>query len=130
MGNSIDAFEGHAYLNLETFKRDGDGVKTPVWFAKVDGRLVVFTDGVSYKVKRLSRDAHVRVAPCDVRGGLLGDWHEGTGELVEDAAFEKRIYDALLAKYGWQLRMLNIVSTLGRRIGRRKTIVIALGSGN
>lgn len=128
MGNAISAFEGHAYLNLETFKRDGKGVKTPVWFAKVDDKLVVFTDGTSYKVKRLRRDTHVRVAPCDVRGVLRGDWFEGRGELVEDAAFERRIYDALLAKYGWQLRLLNIVSTLGRRVGRRKTIAVVLSN--
>lgn len=124
MGNPITAFEGHAYLNLETFKRDGNGVKTPVWFARVDDKLVVFTDGTSYKVKRLGRDPHVRVAPCDVRGGLRGDWYEGHGELVEDPAFEKRIYAALIEKYGWQLRILNIVSTLGRRVGRRKTIAV------
>src|SRR5260370_1075796 len=27
------AFAGHKYLNLETFKKSGEGVKTPVWFA-------------------------------------------------------------------------------------------------
>ncbi len=27
------AFAGHRYLNLETFKKSGDGVKTPVWLA-------------------------------------------------------------------------------------------------
>jgi len=27
------AFAGHKYLNLETFRKSGDGVKTPVWFA-------------------------------------------------------------------------------------------------
>ena len=27
------AFAGQKYLNLETFKRSGQGVKRPVWFA-------------------------------------------------------------------------------------------------
>ena len=26
------AFSEKKYLNLETFKKNGDGVKTPVWF--------------------------------------------------------------------------------------------------
>jgi len=128
MADALAAFRGEAYLSLETFKRDGTGVKTPVWFAELDGRLVVFTDGTSYKVKRLRRDTRVRVAPCDVRGGVKGAWHDGTGEIVSDPALEKRIYGALRAKYGWQLRLLDVVSTLGRRIGRRKTIAVTLAS--
>src|SRR6266853_1422683 len=30
---SFVGFAGQKYLNLETFKKNGDGVKTPVWFA-------------------------------------------------------------------------------------------------
>src|SRR5260370_1131626 len=30
---SFAAFAGQKYLNLETFKKNGDGVKTRVWFA-------------------------------------------------------------------------------------------------
>ena len=126
MRDALDGFRGEAYLSLETFKRDGTGVKTPVWFAEVEGRLVVFTDGTSYKVKRLRRNTKVRVAPCGVRGDVKGPWHEGTAELVTDRAFEKKIYDALIAKYGWQMRLLNVVSTLGGRIGRRQTIAVTL----
>ena len=126
MRDALDGFRGEAYLSLETFKRDGTGVKTPVWFAEVEGRLVVFTDGTSYKVKRLRRNTKVRVAPCGVRGDVKGPWREGTAELVADRAFEKKIYDALIAKYGWQMRLLNVVSTLGGRIGRRQTIAVTL----
>ena len=46
-----------SYINLRTFKRDGTGVDTPVWFAESDGKLYVFTEGDAYKVKRLRRDA-------------------------------------------------------------------------
>lgn len=27
------AFAGQRYLNLDTFRKSGQGVKTPVWFA-------------------------------------------------------------------------------------------------
>ncbi len=55
------AFAGQKYLNLETFKKSGDGVKTPVWFAaepsakldSSDAKLYVYTIGVSGKVKRI-----------------------------------------------------------------------------
>ncbi len=55
------AFAGQKYLNLETFKKNGTGVKTPVWFAEdpsagldsSDAKLYVYTIGVSGKVKRI-----------------------------------------------------------------------------
>ena len=78
----IRAFAGERYFNLETFKKDGTGVKTPVWFAEVDGAFVVFTDGTSYKVKRVRRDAKARIAACDVRGNVHGPWFDVRAEIM------------------------------------------------
>lgn len=90
------AFAGHKYLNLETFKKDGTGVKTPVWFAadssssldSNDARLYVYTIGVSGKVKRIRNNPRVKIAPCDMRGKVLGDWVDAQAQIVigeEDA---------------------------------------------
>jgi PPOX class probable F420-dependent enzyme len=61
------------YLSLTSFRRDGSAVATPVWFVAENGHLLVETDADSYKVKRIRRDAHVRVAACDARGRLRGE---------------------------------------------------------
>ena len=90
------AFDRHKYLNLETFKKNGTGVKTPVWFAagpsasldSNDAKLYVYTIGVSGKVKRIRNNPRVRIAPCDMRGRVLGEWVEARAEIVtgeEDA---------------------------------------------
>ena len=87
---SFTAFAGHKYLNLETFKKSGQGVKTPVWFAaepslsldSSDAKLHVYTIGVSGKVKRIRNNPRVRVAPCDMRGRVLGEWMEARAEIV------------------------------------------------
>src|ERR1700674_2342557 len=84
------AFAGHKYLNLETFKKSGEGVKTPVWFAadssvnldSSEAKLYVYTIGVSGKVKRIRNNNRVRVAPCNTRGGLLGQWLDARAEIV------------------------------------------------
>src|SRR5918993_351000 len=44
------------YLSLTSFRRDGTGVATPVWFVEDGGRLLVETDAGSYKVRRIRRD--------------------------------------------------------------------------
>src|SRR6267142_5768780 len=92
----FEAFAGHKYLNLETFKKSGEGVKTPVWFAAEpsvqldasDAKLFVYTIGVSGKVKRMRNNPRVRVAPCTASGKLLGDLVEARAEIVagEEAA--------------------------------------------
>lgn len=84
------AFRDQKYLSLETFKKSGEGVKTPVWFAAdpntdiaADGaRLFVYTIGVSGKVKRIRNNKRVKIAPCTVRGRVTGDWQSARADFV------------------------------------------------
>ncbi|MBX3027155.1 PPOX class F420-dependent oxidoreductase [bacterium] len=118
--------EPESYISLETFRRTGAGVRTPVWFATIDRRLYVVTDGTSAKVKRLRASKRVRVAPCTVRGTVTGEWLDGTGRVVADAALIERAHAALVEKYGWQMWILDGVSWLFGRIGRRAYLELAL----
>jgi uncharacterized protein len=114
------------YINLETFRSDGSGVKTPVWAAPLGGKLVVVTDGTSHKVKRLRVDPRCNVAACDVRGKVKGPWHEGRCRILQDDEDKKRAHDALREKYGWQVRLLDLGAWLGRRIGRRAYLELSI----
>jgi PPOX class probable F420-dependent enzyme len=114
------------YLNLETFRKDGTGVKTPVWAAPLDGKLVIVTDGTSYKVKRIKNDPKVRLAACTVRGDVRGPWHEGTCRVL-DPAGGARAEGALRSKYGFQYRALNFFSRISGRIARRAYLEVTVG---
>ena len=115
-----------SYINLATFRRDGRAVETPVWFAARNGKLYVFSEAKAGKMKRLRNSASLRVAPCDVRGKLRGDWAPGFGRRVDDPETVAIAYDALLAKYGWLMRLTNFVSRLAGRIEGRAIIEIDL----
>lgn len=115
-----------SYISLVTFKRDGTGVPTPVWYAPIGERLYVFTEGASYKVKRLRRDARIRVAACGATGRVTGAWHNGSGRVVDDAELERRAYEALRAKYRWQMRLVDLLSTAAGRIGGRKILELSV----
>lgn len=86
----LGAFAGQKYLNLETFKKSGQGVKTPVWFAAEpalaldsnEAKLYVYTIGVSGKVKRIRNNPQVRIAPCDIRGNVKGEWVPARVEIL------------------------------------------------
>jgi uncharacterized protein len=87
--SNFDAFEHNRYLNLESFRKNGQGVRTPVWFAGDPAgghpqRLYVYSEADSGKAKRIRRNSRVRIAPCDMRGKLLGDWIEARAEIATD----------------------------------------------
>ena len=116
------AFARHKYLNLETFKKSGEGVKTPVWFAadpKADlasskALLYAYTIGNSGKVKRMRNNGRVRVAPCDARGKVLGEWVDARAEFLTGS--EATYADGLLNKkyFPWK-QLLNFFASFRRR---------------
>jgi PPOX class probable F420-dependent enzyme len=120
------ALDDATYVSLLSYKRDGGAVATPVWAAPLDGKLVVFTLRDSFKVKRIRRNPRVRVAACGIAGKVLGPWHDGTCVLVTDPAHEARAYDALNAKYGWQMRLGTLVRRVSGGLERRCVLEITL----
>ena len=115
----VELFAGQKYLNLETFKKDGTGVRTPLWFAEGGGTLYAYTIHDSWKVKRVRNNPRVRVAPCDMRGNLRGDWLEARAAVVdgEEARQAHRLLDA---KYGWVKKLGNF---FGRLRGSRYAVL-------
>lgn len=88
--SGFGTFAGKKYLNLETYRKNGVGVQTPVWFAadtyanldSAGAKLYIYTTGDSGKVKRIRNNGRVKIAPCNSRGGLLGEWVEAQAEIV------------------------------------------------
>ena len=127
MPTTLAEFADAKYLNLRSFKKDGQPVDTPVWFALLDERAVVFTDGTSYKVKRIRRNPRVEIARCDFSGKVLGPWVPGTCRTIEeDKDRLARAYRALNQKYGLLMRLGTFFSTLAGRVKRRLILEIAL----
>jgi PPOX class probable F420-dependent enzyme len=122
----IAGLDRHRYLSLATFRRSGGEVATPVWFAAADGRLYVFTAGQSGKIKRLRNSPRARVAPSDARGRVRGEWREATARIVTEPRAIERAHAALQAKYGWQMRLTNVLSRLTGRINHRAWLEIQL----
>jgi PPOX class probable F420-dependent enzyme len=119
----LAAFTGQNYLNLETLRKNGTPVATPVWFAEADEVLYVYSQAESGKMKRIRNNPRVRIAPCDMRGNVTGAWVPATAHLIEgDDA--RRANDLLNQKYWFGKRLLDILAML--RIPRRPRFYIAI----
>ncbi len=95
----LEQFANEQYLNLETYRKDGQPVRTPVWFAEDHGILYAHTVKNAGKIKRIRRNAQVRIAPCDMRGVVTGEWIEAEAQVLEEAAVA-RVNELLDQKYG------------------------------
>lgn len=110
------------YVNLATRRRDGREVLTPVWMAPAGAAYYVFSEAHVGKVKRLRANPQVRLARCDMRGKVLSDWTGATAQLIDDPATVTVAYQALRAKYGWQMWLLDLMSKLASRYDKRVII--------
>ena len=97
---SINQFERQQYINLETFRKSGEGVKTPVWFAIENGVLYTRTMANSWKVKRLNRNPHIKVTPSNAQGAPLGNWIDGKAYEILDPAMANHVNKLMNQKYG------------------------------
>ncbi len=77
--------QGHKYMSLVTFRKNGQPVPTPVWFAQVGDKLYVVTREDSGKVKRIRSNAQVEVAPCTVSGQVLGESQEAMARILPNS---------------------------------------------
>ncbi len=87
-------------IALTTFRRTGQGVTTPVWFASGPSAIYVETHADAGKRKRLRHTAHVTLAPCDYSGKVTGPTSEGTARIVTAPEECARAATALAKKYG------------------------------
>ena len=108
------------YISLETFKKNGQGVQTPVWFVQHNDSLYVYTEADSWKVKRIRNNPRVRVAVCTVRGKVKGPWLDATASTVEgdDRLAADRLLDR---KY-----FLKVIFNFLSRINRHKRAMVKI----
>ena len=118
--NKLAPFANQKYISLETYRKNGQAVRTPVWFAESDGQLYVYTLADAGKAKRLRNNPRASIAPCDMRGRVTGEWADAEARFVQGE--EATRANALLDYKYWMKRFFNLTSKL-RRTPR---VVIAL----
>jgi PPOX class probable F420-dependent enzyme len=120
-----DRLDDEQFVSLTTYKRNGEGVATPLWIAADDGQLVFWTPADSWKVKRVRRDARVTMRPCSRSGKVApgAPTVEGRGHVVDDAAEVARVEAMFKRKYGLGFRVVTALEKLVRR-GHTERVVI------
>jgi uncharacterized protein len=99
------------YLSITTYRRDGAGVATPVWFVAERDHLLVMTAAESGKVKRVKRTPFVTVAACSARGKLRGTPITARAEVLPSIEVE-RVKRLMGRKYRFDLFFIRPIRAL------------------
>ncbi len=111
------------HIALETYRKTGEPVRTPVW-CMVDNNLVyVVTRSHTGKVKRIRNNPKVRIAPSSFGGEPKGEWMEGTARFAEGAEAERAV-QLRKKKYGLQAALVGMMSY--SKFSKGETTVIAI----
>ncbi len=111
------------YINLETYRKNGQGVRTPVWFVERNNGegnvLYVRTSDDTGKYKRVRNNPSVQIAPCDMRGSVKGNWVKGEARIAGEEE-KLRVFKMLEKKYGIMYKMTRMF------LSSKKYAVIAI----
>lgn len=98
--SALSKFEGEKVISLETYRRNGEPVRTPVWFIEEDGVIYVHTVDSTGKAKRIKRNPKVRIAPSHFRGKPKADYIDARAEIATSPDTVEKYYSRIYRKYG------------------------------
>ena len=121
---ALSRFDHEKVISLETYRRNGEPVRTPVWFLEENGILYVHTDDSTGKVKRIRRNPKVRVAPSHFRGKPKAEYIDARAELETSPGTVEKYYSQIYKKYGLQGTLTKFVQRFSRSKAKDVIIVI------
>lgn len=105
----LKEIKSQKYISLETYKKNNQSVRTPVWFVIKDDLIYVVTRIQTGKVKRLRNNLKVKFALCTIKGKVTGEWVSGTAKILT----EEQIKEAVKwrdKKYGFMAKIAKFLS--------------------
>ncbi len=106
---NLEEIESEKYISLETYRKNNQPVKTPVWFVIKNDLIYVVTRDQTGKVKRLRNNLQVKFALCTIKGKVTGEWVSGTAKILT----EDETKDAVKwrdKKYGFMAKIAKFLS--------------------
>ncbi len=107
------------YISLTTFRKTGEPVTTPVWFAEEAGTIYFYTFPKAGKVKRIRHTPRVTLAPCTLNGKVTGSEVKGKARILTEQQEEAFAEATLAKKYGLTWRVYHAFMGM-LRVLRRK----------
>jgi PPOX class probable F420-dependent enzyme len=106
-------FARQSYISVETYRKNGQPVRTPVWFAQNETcrEVYVWTDITSGKAKRIRNNPEVKLAPSNGTGTPKGPYQLALAHLSTEGSPEfKTGVELINKKYGLLKKIFEMIS--------------------
>ncbi|HEX6551660.1 MAG TPA: PPOX class F420-dependent oxidoreductase [Ktedonobacteraceae bacterium] len=111
-------------IALTTFRKTGQAVTTPVWFAQSPGAIYVETHADAGKLKRLRHNARVTLAPCTYSAKVTGAVIAGNARILTESEERTAASAALSKKYGLMRPLFHFVRNAQCWLQRKAKVVV------
>ena len=113
---ALNDLQSAGIIALETFRKNGEGMITPVWQMPDGDNLYAWTFGSSWKVKRIRNNNRVRVCESDRRGTPLSEWYNAQAFIIDDPTVIKKYERLVRSKTNrlglWAFYVLELIAKL------------------
>ena len=117
----LEIFKDQEFLSLETFRKSGEGVKSPIWFVQEGDSLYMWTVGDSAKIKRIRNNPQVKIAPCKRFGEVTGEWITAQASVDDSPAAVRHVEELLRRKVGFGFIVFGLIDGIrDRRSGAQR----------
>ena len=111
-GSSAQVLKSAKYVSLITFRKSGEPVRSPVWFAQFGenpNSYGVITETNAGKVKRIRANSKIEIQVCDIKGGVEPDAQKfsGVAHLVNGAE-AVAVRKAISKRYGLTYKLFSV----------------------
>ena len=107
--NPLEEIDSEKCISIETYRKNNEPVKTPVWFVIKNNLIYVLTRNKTGKIKRLRNNQKVKIATCSYKGKIIGNWREGTATILTDEQ-TKEVAKWRNKKYGFMAKVAQFFS--------------------
>jgi PPOX class probable F420-dependent enzyme len=122
----LKQFKDQEFLSLETFRKNGIGVKTAIWFAQEGDMLYLWTRGNSGKIKRIRNNARVNIAPCKRFGEVTGEWTAAQASVDDSDDAVQHVVTLLRQKLGLGFIVFGMIEGLLERLSGQHRVSIKI----
>ena len=124
--SDFSRFRKEEFLSLETYRKNGQTIKSPMWFAQDNDALYLWTMADTSKVKRIRNNPHVNIAPCKRMGAVTGEWMTAHATIDDSPIVVAQVEAMLLKKIGLFFRIFRFIDAIRDRQHNSHRICIKL----
>ena len=124
--SDFSRFRKEEFLSLETYRKNGETIKSPMWFAQDNDALYLWTMADTSKVKRIRNNPNVNIAPCKRMGEVTGEWMTAHATIDDSPIVVAQVEAMLLKKVGLFFRIFRFIDAIRDRQKNSYRICIKL----